>query len=740
MAKRINCKDVKALLNPEIMEQKLRAEIVLPAMLVDGKVIGSDAYETFRCPYCLKEWENVIPEGQRYWRSSVLPCPHCGKTAYDHFVIKENKERTGNYVYSTPNGFFSANNILYLKSAEIGGEKGIVLGMYKVDVDFTLYDKVEVKKINLEYVRSAFVTHEQKYIFDEDDKRCNKKLYTAFQKSGTCLLADEDTKNIIMNFPCMIAEREFSLDRWLTNFETDRDVTLQRGYVPLGVRKAQATMEKYPSNEIPPISQQYDKIMTREIVEDIIKGTHKRSNFCMQCGNVFEDEVTYKHGKRCCPHCGYEDQSHCGSSSLDRHVCFVSQSSDNQIHIRYVEFTYDFDKDWNHKLRTVEKYRCVIIVNENKPPEIHFLVNEGFGEDSWVEKGNYASSKFYCSIREICFDKEIPLLKYSGLYKFIDDCLKVSSYYSLSLEALISYIRYEREYPVLENLCKRNLSEIVKEEIGRKVSYGNFAFIDGSKIKVTEALKISEHFIKMLLERGVNFHNLDLLQNLYELDPDMRKEDFNWLCDYNVEASTISRIFRETPMTIKRLCEYLEHVRINQCFEPKAAICDWYDYLCAAKSIEVDLSDNKAKYPSSLKREHDRALAKQKLILDANKEKFFQEQTERYGAELSMETEKFMIIPPKDMKDLFEEGRKLCHCVGSYSDRIIQGTTCIMFIRRTEEPDKPYFTIEVEPRNNYVVQLRGLSNRSINRVTEKDLVQFLGDWGAKKHINVNRAI
>ena len=48
-----------------------------------------------------------------------------------------------------------------------------------------------------------------------------------------------------------------------------------------------------------------------------------------------------------------------------------------------------------------------------------------------------------------------------------------------------------------------------------------------------------------------------------------------------------------------------------------------------------------------------------------------------------------MIVSPKDMKDLFEEGRKLNHCVGSYSDRIIAGTSCIMFIRKTEDPDKP---------------------------------------------------
>lgn len=78
---------------------------------------------------------------------------------------------------------------------------------------------------------------------------------------------------------------------------------------------------------------------------------------------------------------------------------------------------------------------------------------------------------------------------------------------------------------------------------------------------------------------------------------------------HNIDIGSIERVFQETPMTIMRMCAYLENVRINQCFEPSMAINDWCDYLKAAKTIEVDLTDNKAKYPSSLKREHDRAMA-----------------------------------------------------------------------------------------------------------------------------------
>ena len=106
----------------------------------------------------------------------------------------------------------------------------------------------------------------------------------------------------------------------------------------------------------------------------------------------------------------------------------------------------------------------------------------------------------------------------------------------------------------------------------------------------------------------------------------------------------------------------------------------------------------------------------------------------------SYKTDGYLIMPPKNMKDLFEEGRKLCHCVGSYSDRIIQGQTCILFVRKAQEPEKPYFTIEVNPTDKCVVQLRGLSNRLVNQVTEKPLIDFLKEWGEKKHIQMKKAV
>ena len=89
------------------------------------------------------------------------------------------------------------------------------------------------------------------------------------------------------------------------------------------------------------------------------------------------------------------------------------------------------------------------------------------------------------------------------------------------------------------------------------------------------------------------------------------------------------------------------------------------------------------------------------------------------------------------MQDLFEEGRKLNHCVGSYADRISEGKTCICFVRKKEEPDQPYFTVEVSPFEERVRQIHGLSNRDVDRRKEHNLYCFLKQWAKTKSLDIS---
>ena len=116
------------------------------------------------------------------------------------------------------------------------------------------------------------------------------------------------------------------------------------------------------------------------------------------------------------------------------------------------------------------------------------------------------------------------------------------------------------------------------------------------------------------------------------------------------------------------------------------------------------------------------------------------------------ESKKFglKIVAPVNVADLRREGDILSHCVASYMDPIINGTENIMFIRRTDMPDDPFFTLEVMPSGD-IRQVHCFENGALDDVAQAeafrksqmpvydkvfDIVGFLNEWATKtKGIN-----
>ena len=67
-----------------------------------------------------------------------------------------------------------------------------------------------------------------------------------------------------------------------------------------------------------------------------------------------------------------------------------------------------------------------------------------------------------------------------------------------------------------------------------------------------------------------------------------------------------------------------------------------------------------------------------------------------------------LLVVPKTADEIKAEGAALHHCVGGYVDRVARGETNIFFVRKSTEPDKPYFTMEWN--NNHIIQCRGSHN------------------------------
>ena len=743
MAKKLSqAEHVAAMLDEGKVREYVTKHTLYPAVLVGGTKKDGEERVRYRCAHCRHEWDKVYPN---YFsrHANSLECPVCKNRMLPARRIPAESEKCI-HTFQLYDGFQVRNfrYILHVDAAEIDGTEGLIISEYAPTVEYEFSDVPESFTVQLELLAYGFVSASHKLLYHSNGTKTTRFLRNAFNSWNAEIIATEDAEHIKPSLPWMHGYSDYKGNSWLNAFDTywsGRNAANRR---PRGERHAEQTLNAFAIPDFPEVTISAAQIVGKEIAEDVITGKHHMEYFCVSCGARFSADVVHDRSSTKCPVCGISTCQGCrlviGSTCED--VGVISMLDKSTVLLRAGKITCFYDADFVPRYEKREMYRTIIELDPGSDPKVHFLVNEGYGDNKvWVKKKNYAANKFHYSIKQLEYLDDLEALKYTGFREFIAYKINKSPYtHSIPISDIIHYIRFQSMYPVVEQLCKRGFVATLEDEIRNRANYGK-SLMDLSAKKVTDVVGLPERLIKVYLKGPDYYTRLETFRALYCLDPDVREEDITWLELHGIRSAQVEDVLHESQMSIMRLCEYLENVRINQCFAPNNAITDWRDYLHAAKTIGVDLTDNKARYPSSLKREHDRAVAKQKLVLDAKKDESFQMETERYGGLYSYKTDAYMIIPPKNMKDLFEEGRKLNHCVGSYSDRIVEGKGCIMFIRKTEEPDKPYFTIEINRSGNYVEQLRANSNRRINHSTEKELVKFLKEWSKKKNVALNSA-
>lgn len=151
------------------------------------------------------------------------------------------------------------------------------------------------------------------------------------------------------------------------------------------------------------------------------------------------------------------------------------------------------------------------------------------------------------------------------------------------------------------------------------------------------------------------------------------------------------------------------------------------DYVNMKVDMQLFSEDN---YPSNIVEAHD-LLDRNTKSINPEMESKFQAAVagyKKYSTTISVKiddtlSEKYVVLVPSCQKDLIVEGSKLHHCVGTYSQRVIDGVTRILFLRKEETPDEPLATIEIDDNGN-VLQAKGSFNENVEGSLEKAVKEY----------------
>lgn len=172
------------------------------------------------------------------------------------------------------------------------------------------------------------------------------------------------------------------------------------------------------------------------------------------------------------------------------------------------------------------------------------------------------------------------------------------------------------------------------------------------------------------------------------------------------------------------------------------ALDHYDDYLSLREELGYDMTNEVYTYPKNLKEKHDQMIRERREKRDkehADKMKAMyqgiEDQFEKLDKRYSWQDGAYCIRPAHDAKEIVEEGRTLHHCVGgsNYLNKHSKGETAILFLRKLETPDEPYYTIEI--KDNTILQWYGYNDK-------KPEQEIIGPWldGYVEHLKSKKNV
>lgn len=290
----------------------------------------------------------------------------------------------------------------------------------------------------------------------------------------------------------------------------------------------------------------------------------------------------------------------------------------------------------------------------------------------------------------------------------------------IMIHTMIRYMADFLKYPATELLEKAGFDGIVMSRAsGARSRYLNMRGKDLRKI-----LKLNGGDVKEFRKLDPVISTLEDVHLIRSKAPWAKMSDIRelrgivgrWM---PAERLTMIEAHTDISKLLKKLLEEMratgDHITLN----------DYSDYLSAVLKLGWNL-DKQTLYPKNFLEAHDRAIEEAKeREEEINAVNFSRFQEEITGMTGPFILDGLLIRPARSAKELAEESRQLHHCVRTYARQVSEGITSIMFIRKEEEPEKPYFTLELN-RKGMVVQCRGNRNCSY----PEEVADFIDKWKA----------
>lgn len=470
----------------------------------------------------------------------------------------------------------------------------------------------------------------------------------------------------------------------------------------------------YPA-DLPDYCEQHVFVHSYVFMDQLVKG--KRHCVCAHCKKHFTMEKGKSSGDMgTCPKCGITVRyrgSWIKSTITDKAQICIAHKVDGQLLLRWANVNRMFLDGNPHYKYSFDDYYYNLYLKGASGPVIYaysYQPNMGWGYNWYRKKNgeiNYKASHLYAN----------NLTEVFG-----------NAYYHVNLEeglcgsGELSFVRLLdnlKNIPSAEYLFKLGLTQLAAT-VGVYLEK-----LHGKSF--TDVLGISKRYLPL-------YRKFNITRSEHEVV----KASQTWVDDESFAKFRTLQFDGYRPDDIIDLLGWMSFERfVNYFTKQKIAIGKrnssdlfiWYkDYISMCKSLGVDLARKSVRFPGNIKTAHDSILERfNKIKRKLEDDNFAQARAKLYAGMKEYAKGDYCIVFPKTRSEFITEGQSLKHCVGndSYYQKHLKGECMIFFVRRAEEPDKPFTTMEIDMRKLQIVQMHGFGNCSAPAEVRKFANEFL---------------
>lgn len=420
----------------------------------------------------------------------------------------------------------------------------------------------------------------------------------------------------------------------------------------------------------------------------------KQEGYCTHCKNIVKLKDKPKHNEkgkcsRCRAEVTYKSRKKQQILKDYKNVGIIQQLKDKSGYI----------------LRVFGSCMAYTQKTEYKNPEFRmeeisrFRLNKNFYIQEIFEYGEYK----YTGVTRWCYERKQSYYNtgstsYCTLYeKNIDMLLKNT----------------EGKYVPLKQLLQKNKGleklslDLMKEGYPQTISY--------SQRKLEDMLKLDKYYTRIAIEMNADEDGLGVIQSAYLAGTVTTKGLLERAMPFLVHRCKEDNQIFWSRGKCEKTIHYLEKIQKETVLTPRNITRDYEDYIEQLEKLRMPLNRSN-RFPqhfheaharlSEIIREKEDAI---KRMESEEKNKLLKKQVKVLQELYYISSKEFVIVWPQSKKDFEEEGRKQHNCVGGYFERMVQEKTTVFFLRKKEEPETPYCTVEFT--NGKLQQCRIACNR-----------------------------